>query len=339
MSLKSKLLAFLPPEERSKARARYRSLKATLGVWAAGRRDAHWYCRNSGIAGVPTKGVLQAKIIKSYHRIEKGLALAEPRPGFGIDAVTQLIDDVATYAKRFGSDHVVIRALQTLVEYDCFNNTAGQGSSKAELAARKAGISLEASQAPEGGTIEVSRSEIHHAAMLDLEPFFRHRYSVRQFDAKPVERKQIERAIAMAQKTPSVCNREAGRVYVVSDRKRAAELLTYQNGNRGFGDQADKLLIVTASLDCFLSVGERHQCWIDGGLFAMSLIYALHSLGLGTCCLNWSVEPATDATFKQASGIPEGQAIIMLIAVGHLPDTFRVAASARRPISEVMIDI
>ena len=67
----------------------------------------------------------------------------------------------------------------------------------------------------------------------------------------------------------------------------------------------------------------------------MSLIYSLHSLGLGTCCLNWSVEKETDAQLRKITNIPASENIIMLIAVGHLPDEFEVAISQRLPLDEV----
>ncbi|MBT9455300.1 MAG: nitroreductase family protein [Burkholderiaceae bacterium] len=188
----------------------------------------------------------------------------------------------------------------------------------------------------EAGTRLVRRNEIHAAAKHDLSAFFAQRYSVRQFAAEPVQAELIEQAVRMAQKTPSVCNRESGTVFVVTDKARMAELMALQNGNRGFGDQAGALMIITSRQDTFLSAGERYQAWIDGGLFAMSLIYALHSLGLGTCCLNWSVEPQADRALKAASGIPTDHAVIMMLALGHLPDEFRVANSPRRPLTEVL---
>jgi hypothetical protein len=114
-------------------------------------------------------------------------------------------------------------------------------------------------------------------------------------------------------------------------------LLSYQNGNRGFGDRASKVLIVASNLEHFASVGERYQGWIDGGMFAMSLFYALHSLGLGTCCLNWCVKHAQDRNLKESAGIAESDLVIMMIVVGHLPEEFKVAQSPRKPIHEVLI--
>ena len=114
-------------------------------------------------------------------------------------------------------------------------------------------------------------------------------------------------------------------------------MLSYQNGNRGFGDKASHVLIVTSDLHHFTSAGERNQCWIDGGMFAMSLVYALHSLGLGTCCLNWSVECDQDRALKNNTLISESEAVIMMIAVGVIPEKLNVAVSPRKPLAEVIV--
>ncbi|NES66883.1 MAG: nitroreductase, partial [Okeania sp. SIO2D1] len=110
-----------------------------------------------------------------------------------------------------------------------------------------------------------------------------------------------------------------------------------QNGNRGFGEQASKVLIVTSNLEHFASIGERYQGWIDGGMFSMSLVYGLHSLGLGICCLNWSFKKKQDRQLKIIAGIPDSDLVIMMIAVGHLPEEFKVAQSPRKPLKEVLI--
>ncbi|RCJ14711.1 nitroreductase [Nostoc sp. ATCC 43529] len=141
----------------------------------------------------------------------------------------------------------------------------------------------------------------------------------------------------MAQKTPSVCNRQSSKVYVFSSDEDKRKVLSYQSGNRGFGDQASKVLIVVSDLENFTLIGERNQCWIDGGMYAMSLVYALHSLGLATCCLNWSVEHSVDKALKKSTNIKDSESIIMMIAIGHLPEELRVAQSPRKPLQEVLI--
>jgi nitroreductase len=69
----------------------------------------------------------------------------------------------------------------------------------------------------------------------------------------------------------------------------------------------------------------------------MSLIYALHSLGLGTCCLNWCATVERDRELKRIVRIPESEAVIMMIAVGHIAETLKVARSVRRSVEELLI--
>jgi nitroreductase len=332
------LASLLPSGARRIVREQVRALRARLRMRRALRYDADRFALYSGMKGLHTRASHAAAIIKTYHRIEKGLALPAPRPGFGAQAATQLIDEVSTYIDAYGADEVTRSALNAMGEYLDFNSGCGLRVDAAitdgatRLRGRQGDI---ASACRLGGTRAVTREDIHAAAARDLENFFASRYSVRQFSDRSVDLTLIEKAAAMAQKTPSVCNREAGRVAAISDKALMARAFSHQNGNRGFGDQADKLLIVAADQSCFLNVGERYQAWIDGGMYAMSLVYALHSLGLGTCCLNWSVEPDVDRALRADIDLPQQWAIIMMIAVGHLPDRFTVAQSPRRPFSEV----
>lgn len=337
-SLLKKLLALLPTALAVGLVGAWRTLRERFALWRAYRHDHRWYARVSGTFGPRRRRAsLEAALIKAYHRIEKGLALAQPRPGFGRDAIDTLLDDGAYYLRHHGQGLTIARLINVLDEYVAFNERHGVdlGWLRPRLQALKAAAAGGPASA-EGGTRELTRQDIVDAAAIDFTRFVEHRFSIRQFSDEPVTDAQIEQAVRLAKRSPSVCNRESGHVFVASDPATMARVLALQNGNRGFGEQAGRVLVITSRVDTFLTVGERYQCWIDGGLFAMTLIYALHAQGLGTCCLNWSVEPATDLALKRVSGIPDGHAVIMMLAVGHLPEALRVAQSPRRPLSDVM---
>ncbi|MDJ0571723.1 MAG: nitroreductase family protein [Pleurocapsa sp. MO_192.B19] len=288
---------------------------------------------------VDTKIKFQALIVKEYHRIEKGLALNKPRVGFGSEVVQSLLSKLRQYQRKYGLDETGQTALNVLFAYYDFNLDHGLRDEQLyqELLELKNTIPNNQSLTSIGGVIKLSKQEILDSAKQDLRAFFQSRYSIRQFASDNVEMSLIEAAVKMAQKTPSVCNRQSSKVYVFSSDEDKRKALSYQTGNRGFGDQASKVLIVTSDLGHFFHIGERNQCWIDGGMFAMSLVYALHSLGLGTCCLNWSVTYDVDRALKKAIGIRDSESIIMMIAVGHLPDEFKIAQSARKSLKEVLI--
>lgn len=282
---------------------------------------------------------LQAWIIGDYHKIEKALALRSPRPGFGAAVVHRLIENLERYSNDCGIDEICIIAINALREYLKFNAQNGfedltlnrkidQLSSLPEYDDYNLG---------QGGTIQVNKDEILKQGCLDLEAFFESRHSIRQFSDEPVPEELVSKAVRMARRTPSVCNRQSWKVYAYADPVLLEQVVECQKGNRGFGDQIKTMLVVTSNTETFFSIGERNQCWIDGGMFSMSLVYALHSLGLGSICLNWSVEKATDENLHQVASIPDFEAVIMMIGIGFLPETFRVAQSHRKPLEELLI--
>lgn len=320
--------------------SRLSKLSAVLRLISNYVYDVKRFLQSSSIGQrVNTKAKFEALITKEYHRIEKGLALKNSRVGFAPSVVRGLLSKLQKYQKKYGLDETGQIALNVLFAYYEFNLEHGFKDEKLgeEMTQLKEKIPKIENPTSQGGIFKVSRQEIITAAKLDLRAFFQSRYSIRQFAPEQVDISLIEIAIKMAQKTPSVCNRQSSKVYVFSSNENKKKVLSYQNGNRGFGDQASQVLVVTSDLGHFFSIAERNQCWIDGGMFAMSLVYALHSLGLGTCCLNWCVEYKTDQALKKAVGISNSESIIMMIGVGHLPEEFSVAQSSRKNLNEVLI--
>lgn len=285
-----------------------------------------------------SKDNLRARIIMDYHGIEKGLALRNPRPNFGVQLINRLLNNLQEYLNLFGQDELVAISLNCLLRYQEFNQ--GQGSVDPELThtilrlRKQVNGSLQATDA--GGTQVICRTEVLNAVNIDRINFFASRHSIRQFETIPVDESVIKQALHLAQHTPSVCNRQAWRVYVFGNTSLINEVLKYQNGNRGFGDQASHIIIVTCDLSYFVGIGERNQAWIDGGMYSMSLVYALHSLGLGTCCLNMSTEKGVDRQIRKVAHIRDSDVIIMMIAVGNLPNKFAVAQSPRFTVESII---
>ena len=187
-----------------------------------------------------------------------------------------------------------------------------------------------------GGAVRVRRTELDRKRNGSFVEFFTSRHSVRHFTGGTIPDQIIREAVRIAQMTPSVCNRQSWRVHAFYDRDMILRLLEIQAGNRGFGDQSSVVLIITCDLTSFVDVAERYQAWIDGGMFSMSLCLALHALGYGTCCLNWSKERADDRRLREAAKLPATEQVIMLLAVGCLPDEFQVACSSRLEIDQVV---
>lgn len=294
---------------------------------------------SSAVCNGDNREKLRALIIMRYHGIEKGLSLPSPRPGFGREKVAELIHMLNDYVAQHGLDYVAHTAVNALIAYEQFS---GEDSLKdlcseeelenlRSITTQAQGVSANF----QAGALEVESRQLTDESRLSFEAFCRTRYSVRQFSDKEVAPELIQNAVRTAQKTPSVCNRQSSRVWIVSESDKIEQILQIGGGARGFDDHVKCLLIVTSDLSCFQSPGERNQCWIDGGMFAMSLLYALHAEGLGSCCMNWSKSRHDDLRLRRVMGISDPESIILIIGVGHLPERFAVARSARKPLSEV----
>lgn len=284
-----------------------------------------------------SKRHLEGDLIFYYHKFEKGLALPNPRIGFGKKNIKYLLHAIKKYIRLYGWEEIAVISLNSLFAYYSFNKKYGL-----EMKDLYKEISILNSKIPQnkknnqGGIVEITKEEINESS-IDFKRFAHSRYSIRNFTDKTVEINQIEEAVDIAQKTPSVCNRQPSKVYVYSEEEDKSIILKYQNGNAGFGEKADKILIVTTNLMDFRGVIERNQAYVEGGLFSMSLMYGLHSQGLGTCPLNLSIVNDVETKLKKAVNIPSSEIPIMMIAVGHIPDKLEVACSTRRSLEETMV--
>lgn len=282
--------------------------------------DAFRYMKHSsprdGVVGRGDSSTkLEAQITKDYHRVEKGLTLPNPRRPFGVDVHKRLSTLVPEAKRRNPEAAYVGYAEDALSALSTWNDS---------------------------GSIDdlVSPSVTEDAPGLDsndMHRFFSSRRSVRNFDpARPVEREKLSLATKWALNTPSVCNRQAGRVYYFTDKSEVENVLRLQNGNAGFRSSVSAVAVVTVDSRLFTGATERNQRWVDGGLFAMTLVWALHGVGLHTCMLNWSATNKSSQKLRQATGIEGHEDIVVLIAIGHADRGHRVARSERRHLEEVM---
>lgn len=315
-----------------------RSVARALRLWRQLLHDGKRFLEYSSYGRSNTRESLEHWIVIRYHSLEKGLSHPMRRVGFGRDNISKLVQDIGLYTTKFGASPICDAALQALGEYVRFNQAEGHHDPALEERIRALPSPSEShlETLNQGGVVVQERAAYLVRACVDLRDFFSCRSSVRDYASVPVAETLVRQAVSMAMKTPSVCNRQAWRVWTVEEPAAIVQALTIQGGARGYEQQVPLLLVVTCDLAAFVQVGERNQCWIDGGMFAMSLVYSLHSLGLVSCCLNWSKDCDTDRRFRCQFNLPSAESIIMLISVGHPAATFSVPRSARRQVDEVL---
>lgn len=183
----------------------------------------------------------------------------------------------------------------------------------------------------QGGITQISKDEILKKCNNNFESLLTSRHSIRYFSKKTVAKETIEKALKLAQKTPSACNRQSWHTHVFQEEE-SINLIKWQGGSHGFENEIRTSILVTANLKAFLYY-ELHQAYIDGGLYAMNLINALHSLGLGTIPLSCGF---THDKLKKLVDfdIPQNEVPIVIIGVGNLLENFNVAISKRKDIGQ-----
>ena len=279
------------------------------------------------------KDKLEAQLYKECHRIEKGMSLSEISEGFGIAAFQTILQhltdlekiDPESEAKEYAGA-VVKGYLELHREFE-FNDQL-----KAILDSIT-GMSL--GTRSHAGTIELTRAQLQAGSRGTFEQLVACRHSVRQYRPEKVDVGLLQEAARLASRTPSVCNRQAFRVRFFNNKERVDQLLRFQNGNLAFRNEIPVVAVISVDLRFFEGAGERNQAYVDGGLFAMSLVYGLHFVGLGTCFLNWSVRHDIDKAFRKVAFIPETEVIITLLSVGNLKETFKVAASPNKEFGDL----
>jgi nitroreductase len=285
--------------------------------------DLSRYLRYSGYRGyIKDAGKRDYKAVKIYHRLEKSLSFRDRKPGAGVRAAEDLVDLLSAKpdASEVGfHEGVAINVLDKYVRMSGVDLCLGDRLTNTNA------------PSPElGGVLDLSFSDSGPGILRDPEGFFFSRYSVRDYSEQEVSRDLVKRAVYLALKTPSACNRQAWHVYYTDVREKIDLCLSLQNGNAGFGHEIPSLMIIASDLKAFDTAGERNQGWIDGGMFSMSIIYALHSLGLSSCCLNWSKTPGDDRKIRKIIPIRSHHNIIMMLGIGYPREQIKVCASPRR---------
>lgn len=283
------------------------------------------------------RAALLARITAIAHGLEKGLSYQNRKHIFGIQYAQELIEMLSLLSPLTDGDPdpQVSWALSTLKEWYDYHQDKPQAGEQLLECCRK--LLAKTSECPSlDNTLVLERDVVQAAAKGDFPSLARSRHSIREFSPESVEIRLIWEAVSLATRSPSACNRQSVRTVCLSQGRQMQSALALQSGNRGFSERIDKLLIVAFDMRAYLEHHERHLGYVDAGIFAMSLMHALHYLGLGACCLNWAVEGQVDHQLHQDLELPKHLAVACFIAVGNLPERLMVASSHRLSVEEVL---
>ena len=275
----------------------------------------------------------EASITRLYHTVEKGLSYSDYRAGFGKDNIEMLMKSLEQYAgKGFDTNKDFYQtALSCLYAYIQKNREFGVNNQ--ELETRIQNIPGQPNNC--GGTITVSSPSFPES--LTYKELVESRHSIRHFSEEPLDIEKVKNAIRLAQYTPSACNRQGWKTRIVADKSIINKILENQNGNRGFGHEFDKLLIITADLRTEQKNREIFEAFIDGGMYAQSVINSLFYYGIGSVPLSAALTAGQENKVREVAKIEDAEVLILFVGVGNYPKGELLTTRSERRAAEIEV--
>ena len=262
------------------------------------------------------------------HAIEKGLSLANPKPGFGKQKIINLFDLYEKYCTiKTPEDsqitELVNATINAYVQFQKKNNID---------------VSFIPDKYQKTVRCDISVGTSYHELLKnnDFADIAYSRHSTRSFSEEKISDDVIKDAILLAQTAPSACNRQATRIYACVNDNKILEIMKMHGGLNGFEKPA-VVFAITGDLSLYQNEFERNTVYVDGGIFTMNLLYSLNYFGIVSCPIIWGSEPDMDGKLEKLLGIPHSNKIISLVVAGYPKgNKYKAAQSAKRQIESVL---
>lgn len=282
------------------------------------------------------KNRIEAEIVRNVHSIEKGLSIKEPRVGFGVKKIREMFSLIDKYMELTEEKTVLYFAIDAVDEYLEFQKLRKFQSNDIEFIyqkKKKLEEKIGCHNDVYGGTLEYNIEE-NQINFSEIEKLFNTRHSIREFSEEHVPDELLKKAIEMAQRSPSACNRQAVRVYSISSED-YIKAMGNLDGIGGFAEDVDKFVLITGIRSAY-RYGEKNQFIVSASMFAAYLTLSLHALGIGCCTVQRSlVADENFFNFRNLYGISEDEQLVVMLGIGMMKEKIKVPISKRYPIDKI----
>ena len=272
------------------------------------------------------------------HALEKGMSIGGVKVGFGKPKVKSLLKDLQHYLNIGGRLEFVCNACDIVRQYISFNRKLGADMSDISALfdsfCNQNGV--KPSRVVEAGIYIKQSSKVLIESETSFDLFSQSRYSVRDFGKDKINFDKVFKALEMCQRTPSACNRQSYKIYVYKDEKLKNTICKLQGGCNGFYEDMQAAILICGDQRGY-NINELHQVYVDGGMYAMNLLYALHYEGLAAIPLTMGQKQGKLRMIKKAMGIPSYEMPCVLIGVGSYKEEYKVAVSKRKDYKDYTV--
>lgn len=274
---------------------------------------------------------------RNIHRLEKGLIMRPRRDIFALDYIEETVaayQDLISKPDQAASSELKW-AYDVLSEY--FKVVATHPVIDHAQSIFNALESIPFDNAAQSQCIPYQR-DLNQTPTVDYKEFLalsQRRRSVRWYLPKPVPRELIDRAIVAAALSPSACNRQPFEFRVFDDPEMVQQVGSVPMGTVGFSQNFPAVVVVVGKLRAYYSERDRHVIYIDASLAAMSFMYALETLELSSCPINWPDIASKEQQMSQLLDLEPDERVIMLISLGYPDPEGMVPYSQKKSLAEI----
>ncbi|MFD0794950.1 nitroreductase family protein [Mucilaginibacter litoreus] len=277
-------------------------------------------------------------LVRNTHRIEKGLLMRPKRAVFAKDYIKETIDSLTGVwdITAHNSNPQLKWFYDVLSEYFISASVDPFVATQYERFKTITSASTEMFKKDVPKSVPYYRQD-HDKSSISYEEFYKltkQRRSVRWFLNKPVPRDLIDKALLAASQSPSACNRQPFTFRIIDDPELVKKAVTLPMGTAGYGQSIPVFVVLVGNLDAYFEERDRHVIYIDASLASMSFMFALETLGLSSCAINWPDIEEREQKMSNFLKLERHQRPIMCIGIGYADPEGMVAFSEKRSLQD-----
>jgi nitroreductase len=278
-----------------------------------------------------------ALLRRGIHRLEKGLLMRPRREIFALDYIVETFDCYTRLLENAGSSDSAAGELQWAHDVlHAYFHVVRAHPKIDPLRERFAKLPALHNPAP-APCVPYKRDltgppAVNFEALMQLA---RRRRSVRWFLPHRVPRELLKQAVELAGQSPSACNRQPFVFRIFDEPEMAQRVAAIPAGTAGFAHNFPAVVVVVGRLRAYFDERDRHVIYLDGALASMSFVFALETLGLSSCCINWPDIEEREQQMARTLQLEPDERPIMLIAVGYPDPDGLVAFSQKKPVEQL----
>lgn len=280
---------------------------------------------------------LISQIIMDTHVIEKGITMPITKIGFGVSRLKELTNNIKFYIEKYDLEepqlqHGISVVKEYLLIHKDYKFKVDKLPSIECIKKFIEGMDVQESD----NCLLISAAEYFKESNSSFFDFSNSRSSLRSYSDIAVDENIIVDIIDHCRNTPSACNRQSVRIHLYTGSEDIKKILKIQGGNRGFGHLAKFLIAITFEPSKYFETNERNLGYVDGGMYAMNILYALHAKKLAACILNASHCQIKDVKMREVSKTPPSENFVAFIVGGFPNENIKIAKSHRYELKSIM---